>query len=67
MPRSKLNFCDIKPDITGQYDILKEYLNAASHTFTLPLFAYMLFAVNKSLFSCTPKKFAANIKSPYDI
>ena len=47
----------------SEYNVLKEYLKATDKEFTLPIFAYMLFAVNKSLFNLNnKKKFAMNIR-----
>jgi len=62
-----LSISDEKKDVSGQYDILKQYLDASDFSFTLPLFAYMLFATNKSLFRSSAKEFAINIKNPYII
>ncbi len=62
-----LSISDEKKDVSGQYDILKKYLDATDFSFTLPLFAYMIFATNKSLFRSSAKGFAINIKNPYII
>lgn len=47
----------------NEYNILKKYLESTDEQFTLPIFSYMLFSVNKSLFNFNyKKKFAMNIK-----
>lgn len=65
---SRLNIYKQTYDVYSQYNILKKYLDAADNeTFPLLLFSYMLFAVNKSLFNSSEKKFAVNITNPYNI
>ncbi len=54
-------------DISAKYDILKKYLDVTeSDAFPLLLFAYMLFATNKSLFKSSSKKFFLNIRNNYN-
>ncbi len=47
--------------MSEQLKILNEYLTATDESFTLPLFAYMLFAKCKSLFSRNDSSFALHI------
>lgn len=59
--------------INDEYDVLCKYFDAANHDFSLPVFAYMLFAKCKSLFNqfasgskVSKKNFALHIKGTDD-